>query len=126
MTHRPDLKHGVLGFFTIKFGFQNDVVDGIIASRCYVSYGTFASRWHDHSVLDQSILVDYAVNVATSNVTANLDELRIKFPSYAARQTGYVDTLGYVNRIRELVDVFQWTLYTVEDTTKYTRSQFNG
>lgn len=67
-----------------------------------------------------------AIQIAAGDVSAILHVVRIEFPRSGARQGRHIDTLRYVDRARELVDVFERTLNTVEDTAEDAGAQFDG
>lgn len=77
-------------------------------------------------MLYQGILVYNAVHVTARDVAAVLYIMRIEFPASGTRECRYIDALRDVDRVRQLVDIFQRTLNTVEDAAEDTGTQFDG
>lgn len=101
-------------------------INGVVANRRDVSNSAFAPRRKNHAMLHQSILVHNAVQVTACNVAAVLNILRMKFPGSGTRERWYVDALRDIDWTRELVDVLQRTLNTVEDAAENAGTQFDG
>lgn len=77
-------------------------------------------------MLHQSIFMHNAVQVTACNVAAIFNVLRIKLPGSSTWERWHIDTLWDVDWARELIDIFQRTLNTVEDAAENAGAQFNG
>lgn len=76
-------------------------------------------------LLDESVLVHKAEDVAAGDVTAHAHQLRHKVPLEGTVEGVGVDALGNVDALGHLVDVQQRTLDTIEDTAHDTGAQFD-
>lgn len=73
----------------------------------------------------QGILVYNAIHITARDVAAIFYIVRIKFPGNSTRECRYIDAFRDVDRVCELVDIFQWTLNTIKNAAEDTRTQFD-